>query len=111
LHQEGFCDIQRVGFFNLLNDTSAALYLDHFISVNIIATRCYRPSSDGTPPIGSVERSATINEHLLDDNVVSDMGLSEDEINNLRRNHIIDVIIPPLSDLHVPYSPYQMKLS
>jgi hypothetical protein len=109
LHQEGFCSIQRVGVFNLLNDTSAALYLDHFISLNIIATKCFNASSDGIPPIGSVERSAQINEHLLDDSVVSDMGLSEAEVDTFRRHHVVSVKIPPLRELHVPFSPYQIK--
>lgn len=85
--------------------------MDHFISLNVIATKCYNETEDGTPPIGSMERVVTINDHLLKDEIVSEMGLSEEEIENLRNNYVLDVRIPPLKELIVPFSNYKMRAS
>ena len=38
--QAGFCDIERVGNFNLFEDTSAMVYKGYFVSLNIAAKAC-----------------------------------------------------------------------
>lgn len=50
LKQVGFCEIERVGNFNLFKDTSSLVRNGYFISLNMIAKVCAEdknlPSSD-----------------------------------------------------------------
>ena len=40
LSQSGFCDIERVGNFHVLEDTSSMKFKDYFVSLNMIAKKC-----------------------------------------------------------------------
>lgn len=40
LRDAGFCDIQRVGNFNLFSDASSVVYEGYAVSLNLVATRC-----------------------------------------------------------------------
>jgi predicted SAM-dependent methyltransferase len=48
LMQAGFCDIQRVGDFNIFKDASSTVYENYFISLNLVAKKCVtRDDYDG----------------------------------------------------------------
>ena len=46
MRQFGFCDIERVGNFNLFEDTSNMVYKGYPISLNIAAKKCRREGDE-----------------------------------------------------------------
>eukprot|EP00595_Chromulina_sp_UTEXLB2642_P001717 CAMPEP_0196767970 /NCGR_PEP_ID=MMETSP1095-20130614/42185_1 /TAXON_ID=96789 ORGANISM="Chromulina nebulosa, Strain UTEXLB2642" /NCGR_SAMPLE_ID=MMETSP1095 /ASSEMBLY_ACC=CAM_ASM_000446 /LENGTH=166 /DNA_ID=CAMNT_0042136889 /DNA_START=1955 /DNA_END=2455 /DNA_ORIENTATION=- len=46
LNQVGYCNITRVGSFNLFSDTSDMIYHNYTISLNMIARKCLDSSID-----------------------------------------------------------------
>ncbi len=49
LKNANFCNIQQVVTFGLFMDASSAVYMDQFISLNMVAEKCDDTDSEGNP--------------------------------------------------------------